>query len=173
MKNNKFMKLITVLLVCVFCINITAYAAEEEIELEAEETVEYVEDNADYSSEDYERYVEGIYNTSENARASLNGVLYLGKSGTTLIADYDTTYSTVVSRLGVKNVKLQYKSSLGIWYTLITLDDRYRENARVYSGSFTTTGTYGRVYRLKATHYANVSSVATESKANQTGEFEF
>ena len=91
MKNNKFMKLITVLLVCVFCINITAYAAEEEIELEAEESVEYVEDNADYSLEDYERYVEGIYNTSENARASLGGLLVLAKSGTTLIADYDTT----------------------------------------------------------------------------------
>ena len=68
MKKNKIMKLITVLLICVFCVNITAYASEEEIELEAEETVEYVEDNAEHSLEDYERYVEGIYNTSENAR---------------------------------------------------------------------------------------------------------
>ncbi len=173
MKKNKIMKLITVLLICVFCVNITAYASEEEIELEAEETVEYVEDNAEHSLEDYERYVEGIYNTSENARANLKGALVLGKSGTKLIADYDTTYPSTVSKIGVKNVKLQYKSSLGVWYTLITIDDRYRENASVYSGSFNTTGTYGRIYRLKATHYAYVNSVATETLSNQTGEFEF
>lgn len=145
------------------------YAAEEEIELDSNEEVEYVEGD---TVDEVDEYVDGIYNTNEYMRVNLTGLLRLIKSGTKLCGSYTTTYSYAVDRIGVKNVKLQYKGSLGVWYTLITLDDRYFTDKSTYTGSFTTTGAIGRTYRLKATHYIKDGS-RTETKENQTGNLTF
>lgn len=141
----------------------------EEIELDSDEQVEYVE-GGDIGEID--EYVDGIYNTSEYARADISGVIRLAKSGTTLYGSYTTSYTYAVDRIGVKNVKLQYKSSLGVWYTLVTLDNRYVTNDSFYAGSFTTTGTFGRTYRLKCTHYITNDST-TQTRSNETEELTF
>lgn len=162
-------KLISCILVVVFCINMSVYAADDEIELESDERVEYTEGTV---IENLDEYVDGIYNISENARASMTGVIRLGRSGTTLHASYTTSYTVAVDKIGVKNVKLQYKSSLGIWYNLITLDNRYVTNDSFYAGSFSTTGTFGRTYRLKCTHYITNDST-TQTRSNETEELTF
>lgn len=166
MKNKYLILLVSI---CVLCMNVNAYAAENEIELDSNEEIEYIEGDP---LEHFDAYVDGIYNTNENARVSITGVIRLGKSGTTLGANYSTSYTNVVDRIGVKNLKLQYKSSLGIWYTLITLDDRYVSNKSTYTGSFTTTGTFGRTYRLKCTHYITNNGV-TQTQSNETEELTF
>lgn len=155
--------------VFVFCMNINVYAAEEEIELDCNEQVEYVEGG---SIDEVDSYVDGIYNTSVQARTGISAVIRLAKSGTTLYGSYTTSYTYAVDKIGVKNVKLQYKSSLGVWYNLITLDNRYVEDASFYAGSFTTTGTFGRTYRLKCTHYITNDST-TQTRSNETEELTF
>lgn len=149
--------------------SINAYAADDELELDSDEYVEYVEGGV---VETFDKYVDGIYNTNENARVSMTGVIRLAKSGTTLYGSYTTSYTYAVDRIGVKNVKLQYKSSLGVWYTLVTLDNRYVTNDSFYAGSFTTTGTFGRTYRLKCTHYITNDST-TQTRSNETEELTF
>lgn len=161
--------LIVSLILVVFCMNVNVHAADNENELDSDEIVEYVEGEV---LENYDEYVDGIYNTSENARVSITGVIRLAKSGTKLGGSYTTSYTYAVDKIGVKNVKLQYKSSLGIWYNLITLDNRYVTNEAFYAGSFTTTGTFGRTYRLKCTHYITDSGV-TQTQSNITGELTF
>ena len=60
----------------------------------------------------------------------------------------------------------------GIWYNLVTLDDRYFSNMSTYTGSFSTTGTFGRTYRLKCTHYITDDGT-TKTRDNVTGELTF
>lgn len=158
-----------VLSIFVFCLNVNLYAKAEELELDSDEQVEYVENE---TIDEIDEYVDGIYNTSEYARADISGVIRLAKSGTNLHGSYSTSYTYAVDKIGVKNVKLQYKSSLGIWYNLITLDNRYVTNDSLYGGSFTTTGTFGRTYRLKCTHYITDDGT-TKTRDNVTGELTF
>lgn len=145
------------------------YTKAAEIELDSDEQIEYVEGE---EIEEIDEYVDGIYNISEYARADISGVIRLAKSGTKLGGSYSTSYTYAVDKIGIKNLKLQYKSSLGIWYTLITLDDRYVTNDSLYAGSFTTTGTFGRTYRLKCTHYIT-NDGTTQTRDNVTGELTF
>lgn len=145
------------------------YAEAKDIELDSNEQIEYVENE---EIGEIDEYVDGIYNTSEYARADISGVIRLAKSGTKLHGSYTTSYTYAVDKIGVKNVKLQYKSSLGIWYNLVTLDDRYVTNDSLYGGSFTTTGTFGRTYRLKCTHYITNGST-TQTRNNVTEELTF
>ena len=169
MKQKKSKLLIVLLSICIFCMNINVYATETEIELDSDETVEFVEGEV---LENFDQYVDGLYNTSENVRVSITGVIRLAQSGTKLHGSYTTSYTYAVDKIGVKNVKLQYKSSLGIWYNLITLDNRYLTDASFYAGSFTTTGTFGRTYRLKCTHYIT-NNGTTQTRDNVTGELTF
>lgn len=166
---NKWNKFNILLIVLVLSMNINVYAANEEIELDSDEQIEYEED---ISIENWDEYVDGIYNTNANARVSITGVVRLGRSGSKLGGSYSTSYDCTVDKIGVKNVKLQYKSSLGIWYNLITLDNRYVEDASFYAGSFTTTGTFGRTYRLKCTHYIT-NNGTTQTRNNVTEELTF
>lgn len=167
--SKKWSKIGMLLLALLFCMNINVYAADDETELDSDEPIEYEENVV---IENWDRYVDGIYNTNENARVSITGVVRLGCSGTKLLGSYSTSYDYAVDKIGVKNVKLQYKSSLGIWYDLVTLDDRYFSNMSTYTGSFSTTGTFGRTYRLKCTHYIT-NDGTTQTRDNVTGELTF
>lgn len=166
---NKWNKLNILLFILMLSININVHAASEETELDSDEQIEYEEGIV---IEDWDEYVDGIYNANPNARASITGVVRLGRSGSKLGGSYSTSYDYAVDKIGVKNVKLQYKSSLGIWYNLVTLDDRYVTNDSLYAGSFTTTGTFGRIYRLKCTHYIT-NDGTTQTRDNVTGELTF
>lgn len=166
---KRWNKWIVFVIILTFGMNMSVYAAEEEIELDSNESVVYTEGD---TIDEVDQYVDGIYNVSEYMRASMTGLIRLAKSGTKLHGSYSTSYTHDVDRIGVKDVKLQYKGSLGIWYTIITLDDRYFTNESTYMGSFTTTGTIGRTYRLKATHYVKDGSYK-ETRNNVTGELTF
>lgn len=166
----KWSKISLFLFGLLFFMSINAYAAEgDEIEIDSNEQVDYVEGD---TIDKVDKYVDGIYNTNEYMRTGISGVVRLAQSGTKLHGSYSTSYTHVVDKIGVKDVKLQYKGSLKIWYTIITLDDRHFTNNSTYMGSFTTTGTIGRTYRLKATHYVTENG-STQTKANMTGELTF
>ena len=157
--------------VIVFCVSATVYAEEpEDISVEQQSFVKsdgYVDESGEI-----DQYVDGIYNVGANARASMTGLIRLYQSGTKLASVYSTTYTVDVNKIGVKNIKLQYKGSLGIWHTIITLNDEYRNNASVFQGSFSCSGVIGRVYRVKGTHYI-IDDVYSEYRDNVTGELTF
>lgn len=150
------------------CFNMTAFATEND---SITTEVNSFEELDSWTGES-ENSVDGIYNVYPNSRASMSGVLTLSKSGTKLYASYSTTYPSTVSRIGVKNVRLMYKSTLGLWNTIVTLDDRYETNSDSFLGAFSVTGTPGRTYTLSATHYYK-SSVSSESRYNETDELKF
>lgn len=161
-------------LICIIslCLNLTALASDgspddDSIETEVQSFQEYNEWNGEI-----DQSVDGIYNTNPNSRVSLTGILNLSKSGTKVVAQYSTTYVHDVNRIGVRNIRLMYKTTLGIWNTIVTLDDRYRTNASSCSGAFSVTGTPGRTYMLSATHYYN-NAVSSDSKYNETGSLKF
>lgn len=161
-------KVVFVICVLVFCMNISALAADNDsIDTEVSSFQEHDEWNGTI-----DQSVEGIYNTSPNSRVSLTGILNLAQSGTSLVARYSTTYPSSVNRIGVRNIRLMYKTTLGVWNTIVTLDDRYRTNASSYLGSFSVTGTPGRTYMLSATHYYK-DTVSSDSKYNETGSLKF
>ncbi len=165
---NKIKKLFILIVIMVLSMNLTAFAAESDsaaIEVESFEELDNWEGEIDQS-------VDGIYNTSSAARAALTGTLQLSKSGTKVVAQYASTYSTTVNRIGVQNVRLMYKNALRVWDTIVTLDDRYRTNASTYAGAFTVTGTYGRVYMLSCTHYY-VDTLSSGTKYNETDGLTF
>lgn len=157
------------MLIVVFCMNMTVYAADEEIELDSEEQIAYTEGD---TLDEIDQYVDGIYNVNEYMRATMSGLIQLSQSGAKLQANYSTGYTSTVDVIGVKNVKLQYKGSLKIWYTVITIDDRHVNNDSIYAGAFTCNGVVGRTYRLKATHYIKLGSY-TETRDNSTLELTF
>lgn len=152
------------------CFSMTALAAEDEDSITTE-VESFTEFDGNWEGE-MEKQVEGIYNTNPNARAAMTGVMNLGKSGTNVVASYVTRYSNTVSKIGVKNVRLMYKTTLGIWNTIVTLDNRYVTNNVVYSGGFYVTGTVGRTYMLSGTHYYE-TAVSSQSKYNETEDFTF
>ena len=82
---NKWNKFNILLIVLVLSMNINVYAANEEIELDSDEQIEYEED---ISIENWDEYVDGIYNTNANARVSITGVVRLGRSGSKLGGSY-------------------------------------------------------------------------------------
>lgn len=170
----KMSKVITLVFAIILCLNITVYAQEyDETESDSEELQSFVEaDGFDEESMIIDQYVDGIYNVGKNARAAMTGVIRLYQSGSKLAAVYSTDYTYAVNRIGVKNIKLQYKGSLGIWHTIITLDDRYSTNSSAYQSSFSCSGVIGRVYRVKGTHYI-VDGSYTENRNNVTGELTF
>ena len=165
---NKIKKAIVMIIVFVLCTNMTVFAADTDsidTEVTSFEEIEYWEGEVDQS-------VDGIYNTSSVARTALTGVIQLAQSGTKVVASYSTTYSYDVAKIGVRNVRLMYKNSLRVWDTIVTLDNRYRTNASIYAGSFTVTGTYGRVYMLSCTHYY-VDTLSSGTKYNETDGLTF
>lgn len=171
MQWNKIWRCLVLCVVLVLGINVNVFA--EEVELDADEQLEYTEDES--LSEIYgeaDQYVDGMYNVGSGARTDLTGLIRLSQYQTKLQADYSTAYNYEVSKIGIKNLKLQYKSSLGIWYNIITIDDRYVTNEAVYMGRFTCNGTIGRTYRLKGTHYAVVNG-KTITRDNITGNLTF
>lgn len=160
-------------LILIFSVGMTAYAEEDDSEPVDIEQSSFTEDsNLWEEMTESDPYVNGIYNVGENARANMTGIVRLGKSGSKLIADYSTVYTYSVDRIGVKNIKLQYKGSLGIWHNVITLDDRYRTNSGAYQGAFSCSGVIGRTYRLKGTHYI-INGSYTETRNNVTLELDF
>lgn len=168
MKKNRN-RLISIIVVLVFCLNVNVYAADVNTELDSVEKMDDIDENM---FEQLDQYVDGLYNISEAARSDVTGIIRLGQSGTKVCASYSTSYTHTVDRIGVKNVALQYKSSLKIWYDIITFDNEYRTNKSMYAGSFTCNGTFARVYRLKATHYITDNG-STQSEFNVTGEMTF
>lgn len=165
---NKIKKVIALIMVVVLSMNITVLAAGTDdisTEVNSFEEVESWEGEID-------QYVDGKYNTSSNARAAITGALRLAQSGTKVVCSYSTSYSTSVSRIGVRNVRLMYLTSLKVWNTIVTLDDRYCTNDSLYAGSFTVTGTYNRTYMASCTHYYT-NTVSSVSKYNETGELTF
>ena len=167
-KKNKIKNLIIFLFVLVISMNTTVYAQgddSEETDTEESTFISYTDQWCDTTEVD--QYVDGIYNIGENARANMTGVIRLYQSGTKLCCNYSTVYTYSVNRIGVKNIKLQYKGSLGIWHNIITLDDRYRTNAANFMGSFTCDGVVGRTYRVKGTHYISDDSYS-ETRNNET-----
>lgn len=168
--NRKTTWFVFLLVMTLICCNMNAYADElDDDEVDTGERVEYVEGD---TVEQIDQYVDGLYNSNENARAMLSGMIRLAQSGTKLYGSYSSSYTYVAERIGVKNVKLQYKGSLGLWHTIITIDNRYFSNSATYTGSFTTTGVIGRVYRLKGTHYATYNG-STETRNNVTENLTF
>ncbi len=165
---NKVKKIVALVIVMVLCISVTAFAAESDditTEVNSFEEVESWEGEVD-------QYVDGKYNISSNARAALTGTLRLSQSGSTLVSSYSTTYSYDVDKIGIRNVRLMYLTSLKVWNTIVTLDNRYRTDASTYAGAFTITGTFGRTYMLSATHYVTNGST-TQTKYNETSELTF
>lgn len=162
-----------VLLACILLLvmGITAYAEDDSENVDTEQQ-SFTEEGTLADEDEFDCYVDGIYNVGANARASMAGVIRFGRSGTKLLANYTTTYTHTVDRIGIKNVKLQYKGSLGIWHTIVTLDDRYSRNDSVYMGSFSCTGVFGRTYRMKGTHYI-IDGSYTETRNNVTLELTF
>lgn len=167
---KKWNNLTIFIIVLTLCMGSSVNAAEKEIELDSDEKVDYIE-NEDITAE-LDQYEDGIYNITGVARSGITGVIRLGQSKTKVLASYSTSYTHEVDRIGVKNVILQYKSSLKLWYNIITLDNRYCTKDSLYSGSFTTIGTIGRTYRLKATHYITENG-STQTSSNITGEMTF
>lgn len=174
MKRNliKISKLFSIVAILFFSIGMTVNA-EEDLESVDTECSSFTE-NDELWNENFEgdQYVDGIYNVSGNARASMTGVIRLCQSDGKLVANYSTSYTYSVDKIGVKNIKLQYKGSLGIWHDIITLDNRYRTNAAAYQGAFSCSGVIGRVYRLKGTHYI-VDGSYTETRNNVTDTLTF
>lgn len=168
----KFKITLMLLSITILCFSSTVCAQEPDdtIDEELQSFVEY--DGYVENIEEFDQYVDGIYNVGENARASMTGLIRLYQSNSKLAVVYSTSYSNEVARIGVKNIKLQYKGTLGIWHTIITLDDRYRTNASAYQGSFSCSGVVGRVYRVTGTHYI-INGSYTESRNNVTGELTF
>lgn len=166
---KRWSKWIVLICILIFGMNMNVYAAEDENESGSEEQASVIEEDI---VDEVDQYVDGIYNVSPNARASMVGIIRLSQAGTKLQANYSTTYTSTVDKIGVKNIKLEYKSSLGLWYTILTFDDRYRTNKSSYSGSFTCNGVVGRTYRLKATHYI-INGSYSESRNNVTGTLTF
>lgn len=158
----------------IFCCGIQVSA--EEAELESDEQWEYIENDPNSYISNPDQYVDGIYNdaiNTTNARsASLTGVIRLASSGNKLCASYTTTYPYTASKIGLKNIKLQYQNSLKIWTNAITLDDRHDTNSAFYTGYFTCNGVFNRTYRLKATHYV-VYNGKTQTKTNVTETLKF
>ena len=165
---NKLKKIVALILAMTLCMGMTVFAAEDDsVETEISSFQEY-----DSWEEEVDQSIDGKYNTNPNARAALNGVLNLAQSGTKVVAQYSTVYSKDVDKIGVRNVRLMYLTSLKLWNTIVTLDDRYLTDSSVYTGAFSVTGTYGRTYMLSATHYY-VNGVASEKLYNETGELKF
>lgn len=166
-------KIFVMLLVMTLCMNLTVYAQEDDEEDVYEEQQSFTECDGFITEPDVvDQYVDGLYNVDSNARASMTGLIRLYQSGSKITSTYTTTYTTDVDKIGIKNIKLQYKGSLGIWHTIITLDDRYSTNSASYMGSFSCTGVVGRVYRVKGTHYVIDGSYKQE-RDNVTGELTF
>lgn len=163
----KIGKLLCILSILVFSINITAYAEENVEDAEIEQTSFIKHDGSWEEIDEFDQYVDGIYNVSNNARTAMSGVIRLCQSGTKLCCNYSTSYSYNVNKIGVRNIKLQYKGSLGIWHTIITLDNEYRNNASDFMGSFSCSGVVGRTYRVKGTHYISDDNYS-ESRNNET-----
>lgn len=161
---KKLSKWIVLVFVLLFCLNINVCAAEDENESINVELESFIEEE---TVDEVDQFVDGIYNVGPNARASMTGMLRLSQAGTKIQADYSTSYTSTVDRIGIKNIKLDFKGSLGVWYNIITLDDRYRTNKSTYSGFFTCNGVPGRTYRLQATHYIKDGSY-TQSRPNIT-----
>lgn len=163
-----------ILLACIllFSMSMTVFAEgeTEDISTEQDSFIEYDGQQIDFGEQD--SYVDGIYNVGPNARANMVGIIRLVKSGTKLGASYSTDYTYAVDKIGLKNIKLDYKGSLGIWHNIITLDNRYNTNASSYQGAFSCTGVIGRTYRLKATHYI-IDGSYTETRNNVTEDFTF
>jgi hypothetical protein len=157
--------LIFVVLLCVCSFNV--FAAEEDVEQST-----LVEGVPAVTEDDMDQYVDGLYNTSSLARTSIAGVVRLYQSGTKIGVVYSTTCSESAKKVGVKDVKLQYKGSLGLWHTAISIDDRYVENKSTYDGGFSCSGVTGRVYRLKVTHYATGTGFS-KTKDNEAGNLTF
>lgn len=165
-KQNKLYKWIVLSMIVVLCMSVNVSATE--IEIDSDEQLEYEEgENLEEKWGQPDQYVDGIYNVGREARADLSGIIRLGQYKTKVQADYSTSYSYDVSKIGIKNLKLQYKGSLGLWYTIITFDDRHVTNDSLYMGSFTCNGTIGRTYRLQGTHYAVVNGT-TKTRFNTT-----
>lgn len=165
-------KVVVIVFILTLSFNITVHAQEEDEDISCEQQSFEEYDGLLEGMEDATQYVDGIYNVGANARASMAGVIRLYQGTSKLSAVYSTDYSTAVDKIGVKNIKLQYKGSLGIWHTIITLDDRYRTNASAYQGSFSCSGVVGRVYRVTGTHYI-INGSYTESRNNVTGELTY
>lgn len=164
-KTKKIISLI--MLLCIITnINIVASAQEESTDVEVNS---FSEDNAPAFKES-DPYVDGIYNTG--ARSAMTGLVRLYKSGSKVCALYSTVYTSKVDQIGVKDIKLQYKGSLGVWHTIVSINNRYSTNDSSYQGSFSCTGVLGRTYRLKATHYI-IDGIGSESKNNETGGLTF
>lgn len=167
---KKWSRWIVFLFIMVFCFSVNANASEGEKELDSDEKVDYEENGL--LIEDIDQYVDGIYNTSDLARTGLTGIVRLAQGKSKLQASYSTSYTYDVDKIGVKNVKLEYKGSLKVWHTIVTLDNRYVTNDSTYAGYFTCDGTFARTYRLKATHYVTING-STQTKNNVTGELTF
>lgn len=178
MKKIQIKKLSGFLMVCLMFFSFSIQAFAEEIEVESDEQWDYIENDPDHYIENPENYVDGIYNdvvdeNELNAKsASLTGIIRLASSDGELFASYTTSYPYTATKIGVKNVKLQYQNSLKIWTNAITLDDRHRTNSSYYTGYFTCRGVFNRTYRLKATHYV-VYNGKTQTKSNITETLKF
>lgn len=159
------------ILICIltFCMNINVCAADDEDESVNEEQTSFIEGDV---VDTVDQYVDGIYNVGPNARAYMTGVIQLSQVGSKLQAYYATSYTSTVDRIGVKNIKLDYKGSLGVWYNIITLEDRYLTNKSTYTGAFTCNGVFNRTYRLQATHYIKDGSYS-QSRKNITENLTF
>lgn len=165
-KRRKTNKWIFMFLIMLFGMSLNVSA--KEIVVNNDEQLELTEgENLREKWGEPDQYVEGLYNVGKNARADLTGMIQLSQYKTKVQADYSTSYSYDVSKIGIKNLKLQYKGSLGIWYTIVTFDDRHVTNDSLYMGSFTCNGTIGRTYRLQGTHYAVVNGT-TKTRFNTT-----
>lgn len=178
--NGTWRKVLVFLVLVTLCWNGTAYAqgaentGEESVEQELNSFVEYEGEAPDFGEID--QSVNGINDVMPGARENLLGMIRLYQSGTRLCCVYSTSYTTNAKRIGVKNLKLQYKGTLGLWRTIVTIDDKYRENASEFLASFSCDGVKGRVYRVTATHYIKGLTGKpnyTESKNNQTGNLTF
>lgn len=169
---RKWNKLSVCLMIMMLCMSMNVSAAESAAEDEIE--ANSIEQNAFEEGavlDQWDTYMENT-TTGEERAASILGIVRLGRSGAELGGNYSTSYDYVVDKIGIKNLKLQYKTSLGVWKTLVTLDERYVTNDSVYIGSFITKGVVGRTYRLKCTHYITDNG-KTKTRSNQTGEVEF
>lgn len=166
---KRLSKVIILICILIFGMNMSVYAAEDESESSIVEQTSFIEEDM---SDEAEQFVDGIYNVDPNARASMTGVIQLSQTGTKLHAYYSTSYTSTVDKIGVKNIKLDYKGSLGIWYNIITLEDRYLTNKSTYTGDFSCTGVPGRIYRLQATHYIKNGSY-TQNRYNITEDLTF
>ncbi|MDY4971795.1 MAG: hypothetical protein SO101_16340 [Lachnospiraceae bacterium] len=170
---KNIIKIVCLSILLIFCMGMTVLAEEDDSESTEIEQLSFIEDDELLKEiDEFDSYVDGIYNVSENARAAMSGVIRLGKSGSKLIANYSTSYSYAVDKIGVKDVKLQYKGSLGIWHTITTLDDRYRTDSSLYQGAFSCSGVIGRTYRMKGTHYV-IDGSYTETRNNVTDTITF